>query len=139
METIADEFSVADKTLHIPALAEIDPNPPVQSRFRLPTLPRYLTPRRRRITWKSKKEREMRRRKKRERERSLNGEKEVAILQRVALIFGGAPGARAMSRALCMIRRCLMFVRIIPRSVFHQLPEPCDFEFGRVADHENAN
>lgn len=44
-----------------------------------------------------------------------------------------------MSRALCMIRRCLMFVRIIPRSAFHQLPEPRDSEFCRAVNHENAN
>lgn len=60
-------------------------------------------------------------------------------LQREALIFGGASGARAMFRALCMTRRCLMFVRIIPRSAFHQHPTPHDFEFCRAADHENAN
>lgn len=49
METIGDDFDATDKTLHILASLEIDLNPSVQSRFRLPVLPRYLTPERRRI------------------------------------------------------------------------------------------
>lgn len=44
METIGDKFGIADKTLDILEAPEIDPNPPVQSRFRLSILPRYLMP-----------------------------------------------------------------------------------------------
>jgi len=92
METIADKFGIADKTLHILEPSEIDPNPPVQSRFRLSILPRYLTPGRRKNT--RGRARKIESTVKKKGETIQWRERGCVSLQREALIFGRASGAR---------------------------------------------